>query len=122
MTAIKTPVVIGATTLYLGDCLDILPALGPVDAVVTDPPYHLTTGKKGGTGVMIAAEIVAAAREIKPIWLAGGLNPDNIAGIVRSFNPELVDVSSGIEVSPGVKDHASLAKFLGEVRTAREGI
>ena len=79
-------------------------------------------GKKGGTGVMIAAEIVAAAREIKPIWLAGGLNPDNIAGIVRSFNPELVDVSSGIEVSPGVKDHASLAKFLGEVRTAREGI
>jgi site-specific DNA-methyltransferase (adenine-specific) len=36
-----TPVVIGDATLYLGDCLEILPTLGPVDAVVTDPPYGI---------------------------------------------------------------------------------
>ena len=35
----SNPVRIGDATLYLGDCLDILPTLGPVDAVVTDPPY-----------------------------------------------------------------------------------
>ena len=49
------PVVIGAATLYLGDCRDILPTLGKVDAVVTDPPYGIgkdgqirTTGGNGG--------------------------------------------------------------------------
>jgi site-specific DNA-methyltransferase (adenine-specific)/modification methylase len=41
------PVHIGDATLYLGDCLDILPTLGPVDAVVTDPPYNY--GKDYGT-------------------------------------------------------------------------
>src|SRR6185369_17237195 len=39
------PVVIGGATLYLGDCLDVLPTLAPVDAVVTDPPYGV--GFKG---------------------------------------------------------------------------
>ncbi len=73
-------------------------------------------GKKGGTGVRISNDIVAAAREIRPLWLAGGLNPDNVAKVVRLFDPELIDVSSGIEVSPGVKDHAKLRKFLQEAR------
>ena len=40
------PVIIGRATLYLGDCRDILPTLGKVDAVVTDPPYGIGTGKK----------------------------------------------------------------------------
>jgi site-specific DNA-methyltransferase (adenine-specific) len=38
---VTEPVVIGDATLYLGDCLEILPTLGPVDAVVTDPPYGI---------------------------------------------------------------------------------
>ena len=41
------PVRIGDATLYLGDCLDILPTLGPVDAVVTDPPYGVNIGHHG---------------------------------------------------------------------------
>ena len=40
---------IGAATLYLGDCRDVLPTLGPVDAVVTDPPFGLGDRMKGGT-------------------------------------------------------------------------
>ena len=40
--------VIGDATLYLGDCLEILPTLGPVDAVVTDPPYGIDYGRSGG--------------------------------------------------------------------------
>lgn len=39
---------IGDCTLYLGDCRDILPTLGPVDAVVTDPPYGIAATWKGG--------------------------------------------------------------------------
>lgn len=41
---------IGDATLYLGDCRDILPTLGPVDAVVTDPPYGIAHKSGGGTG------------------------------------------------------------------------
>jgi site-specific DNA-methyltransferase (adenine-specific)/modification methylase len=41
--------IIGAATLYLGDCRDVLPTLGPVDAVVTDPPYGLADKLQGGT-------------------------------------------------------------------------
>ena len=44
------PVVIGNATLYLGDCRDILPTLGKVDAVVTDPPYGIADKWKGGSG------------------------------------------------------------------------
>ena len=42
---------IGNATLYLGDCRDILPTLGPVDAVVTDPPYGIAATWKGGFSV-----------------------------------------------------------------------
>jgi DNA modification methylase len=40
---------IGAATLYRGDCLDVLPTLGPVDAIVTDPPYHLLQASRSGS-------------------------------------------------------------------------
>ena len=43
------PVTIGAATLYRGDCLDVLPTLDPVDAIVTDPPYHLLQASRGGS-------------------------------------------------------------------------
>jgi DNA modification methylase len=42
---VSEPVVIGDATLYLGDCLEILPTLGPVDAVVTDPPYGINAAR-----------------------------------------------------------------------------
>ena len=44
------PVIIGRATLYLGDCRDILPTLGKVDAVVTDPPYGIAHKWQGGKG------------------------------------------------------------------------
>src|SRR3954468_22873183 len=43
------PVTIGAATLYRGDCLEVLPTLDPVDAIVTDPPYHLLQASRGGS-------------------------------------------------------------------------
>jgi DNA modification methylase len=47
-----TPVVIGNATLYLGDCLEILPTLPKVDAVITDPPYGINKdGQERSTGV-----------------------------------------------------------------------
>lgn len=79
-------------------------------------------GKTGGTGVTVSSEIVESAKSRKPLWLAGGLRPDNIGEIVRRYQPELIDISSGIEKSPGIKDHVKLRHLFEQVRAAREDI
>ncbi|MBN1523471.1 MAG: bifunctional indole-3-glycerol phosphate synthase/phosphoribosylanthranilate isomerase [Spirochaetales bacterium] len=66
---------------------------------------------RGGTGKEIPKELVEEARKIRPLWLAGGIGPENIALIVENFSPELVDVSSRLESEPGIKDHRKMEKF-----------
>jgi indole-3-glycerol phosphate synthase/phosphoribosylanthranilate isomerase len=78
--------------------------------------YH--NGASGGTGRRIDDELVEAAAARHPLWLAGGLNPDNIAALVRRYRPELVDASSGLETAPGIKDHELILRFIRRVRTA----
>ncbi|MEW5719320.1 MAG: phosphoribosylanthranilate isomerase [Chloroflexota bacterium] len=72
----------------------------------------------GGTGARgdwnIAAEI---AREF-PILLAGGLSAENVADAIRAVAPWGVDVSSGVERAPGLKDHAKVREFVKSVRLA----
>ena len=52
----------------------------------------------------------------KPLILAGGLNPENVAFAIRSVKPYAVDISSGVEISPGVKDHKKMKQLVEEVR------
>ena len=73
-------------------------------------------GAYGGTGKQIDEELVAAAGKTVPLWLAGGLTPENVGDIVRRFAPELVDVSSGVEAEAGRKDHEKIRRFLSEAR------
>lgn len=72
----------------------------------------------GGTGERISADILAQRSTALPLWLAGGLSPDNIAGIVRELRPELVDASSRLEASPGRKDYVLLERYFTEIRRA----
>jgi phosphoribosylanthranilate isomerase len=54
----------------------------------------------------------------KPIWLAGGLQPDNVAEAVQRFQPYAVDVSSGVESSPGHKDESRVRQFIINAKQA----
>jgi phosphoribosylanthranilate isomerase len=70
----------------------------------------------GGTGQMVDLTVAAAVAKAAPVLLAGGLTPDNVGDAMRVVRPYGVDVSSGVEISPGVKDHAKVRAFLDAVR------
>jgi indole-3-glycerol phosphate synthase/phosphoribosylanthranilate isomerase len=70
----------------------------------------------GGTGSRIPEELAREAGKIGPLWLAGGLRPENIGEVLDMLAPELVDASSGLEESPGRKDPARLKFFFEEIR------
>jgi phosphoribosylanthranilate isomerase len=86
------------------------PGLYPVSAFLLDTP----TKEHGGTGRVfdwnLAVEFKKRTR--KPLILSGGLNPENVAKAIQTVQPYAVDVSSGVEASPGRKDHARLRDFI----------
>lgn len=90
--------------------LDPLKALGA--AVLVEPRVP---GKLGGTGVPLSLDLARGARARlggHPMFLAGGLTAETVAEAVRVVRPDAVDVSSGVEQIPGIKDHRRMARFL----------
>ena len=70
----------------------------------------------GGNGVAFDWRLVAGRRWLRPWMLAGGLTPDNVAEAIRLTGARQVDVSSGVESAPGVKDAARIAAFVAATR------
>ena len=71
----------------------------------------------GGTGEKFNWDLAVAAQKFgKPIFLAGGLTPENVADAVKQVRPFAVDVSSGVESAPGKKDAAKVRAFIEAVR------
>nr|WP_275951034.1 phosphoribosylanthranilate isomerase [Desulfuromonas sp. AOP6] len=93
--------------------LSILPAYD-VSAFLLD---SYVAGSYGGTGQRFNWDIAAEAASRYPVILAGGLTPENVAAAVERVRPYAVDVSSGVECSPGRKDPDKVAAF---VRSAKK--
>jgi len=75
---------------------------------------------RGGTGTEVEASLAQAAARRLPLWLAGGIGPENVRKIVTELRPELIDASSRLEAEIGRKDPAKLAAFFREIAAACE--
>jgi phosphoribosylanthranilate isomerase len=76
-------------------------------------------GQYGGTGDTFNWDLAVEAQRLgRPIFLAGGLTPENVGTAVRKVRPYAVDVSSGVESAPGKKDHAKLPAFIKAAKAA----
>lgn len=73
-------------------------------------------GANGGTGRRF--DWAAVQKTSKPVVLAGGLDPDNVADAIATLRPAWVDVSSGIESAPGIKSAQKMDRFVAQVRQA----
>lgn len=80
---------------------------------------NYTPAQLGGTGTTFNWDIAVQARKLgRPIILAGGLTPENVADAVRKVRPYAVDVSSGVESAPGRKDPQKMAAFIRAAKSA----
>jgi phosphoribosylanthranilate isomerase len=80
----------------------------------------LVDGSEGGRGKSFRHDDLVALMPqiVKPVVLAGGLTPENVGAAIRTVRPFAVDVSSGVESAPGVKDHDLIRRFCAAVAEA----
>lgn len=76
--------------------------------------------RRGGTGILVDWKRAAAIARERRVVLAGGLTPLNVAEAIQAVRPFGVDVASGVEATPGVKDFDKVARFLASARAAFE--
>lgn len=74
--------------------------------------------RRGGTGTLVDWDRAAGIARSRPLVLAGGLRPENVAAAIAAVRPSGVDVSSGVERSPGVKDAGRVGRFFRNAREA----
>ena len=99
--------------------LDVVPAYEAVaEKILFDarPPKGAT--RPGGHGRAFDWTLLARVPRDKPVMLSGGLSPENVADAIRTVRPDAVDVSSGVEQSPGVKDAMKIEAFVKNARAA----
>jgi phosphoribosylanthranilate isomerase len=95
------------------------PSAWPASRYVVDAAV---AGQYGGTGTTADWTCAAALARQVPVMLAGGLCPENVADAVRRVRPLGVDVSSGVEIRPGVKSHPALRAFITVARQSSAGL
>jgi phosphoribosylanthranilate isomerase len=82
--------------------------------------FETDGSKKGGTGRTWAWEKLQVKKIKKPFIVTGGLTPMNVERAINILKPYAVDVSSGVEKSPGKKDHKLMEKFIRNAKNAKQ--
>ena len=95
-----------------GDLAAVLDYSFVADQILVDAKPPKSAVLPGGNGLSFDWRLVAQRRWLRPWMLAGGLTPANVAEAIRLTNARQVDVSSGVESAPGVKDPARIAQFV----------
>jgi len=117
---LSNTLLIGAVSAQLANDLDAVSRAAKLfDAVLLD---SFADGRYGGTGVVHDWELSKRVKQTiqpKPLILAGGLNPENVAEAVRTVEPYAVDVSSGVEQQPGIKSHQKIVEFIKNAKDVR---
>lgn len=110
--------VIKAARIRSGAELQALQAFRNVDFHLVDAHVE---GLRGGTGQTVDWSLLAGRQSEVPLILSGGLTPENVGDAVARVAPYAVDVASGTESAPGVKDHDKLRAF-GDAVAAASGV
>jgi phosphoribosylanthranilate isomerase len=135
VTGVASLVGLGAVQLHGGEPPEYADAIGrpvikallptDVDAMGQWPDRVLVLldaidpASRGGTGRIVDWDAAARAARRRPVLLAGGLTPENVSEAATRVRPFGVDVSSGVERSPGIKDHTRLRAFFEAVHGER---
>lgn len=98
--------------------VDRAAALPPEVTVLVDAHDPV---RRGGTGLRADWDLARALAARRPILLAGGLCAENVVDAMMQVAPWAVDVSSGLESAPGIKDHTKVADFFERVKCMEEG-
>ena len=99
-----------------GDLAGLDEVEAAADHLLLDARPPSGADRTGGHGLAFDWSLLAGRTFSKPWFLAGGLKPDNVADAVRATGAPMVDVSSGVETAPGVKDAGRIAAFIQAVR------
>ncbi len=110
---IKVLAVSGPDDLRGADAFD-----GVAEHLMFDAKAPPGASRPGGLGQSLDASLLAGRRFTRPWFLAGGLDPWNVTGAIAVSGAPMVDVSSGVERGPGLKDPALITSFLDAVRRA----
>lgn len=108
------PMIIKAIELKNND--DIHRALTYHAAALLVDTRH--AGLYGGTGITSNWNLASRLNSKKPLILSGGLNAENITEALKTIAPDALDINSGVETSPGKKDHKKLARLFDMIRTS----
>jgi phosphoribosylanthranilate isomerase len=79
-------------------------------------------GQHGGTGKTFDWTLAREAKQYGPVILSGGLTPEDVKEAIHRVSPYGVDVSSGVESAPGIKDHEKMRRFVAEARAEMGGL
>jgi phosphoribosylanthranilate isomerase len=108
-------------TLRVPSGMAVIPVVRAVGPALAGHPLILFEGPVSGVGSTSDWQSAAQLARTTQLVLAGGLNATNVADAIAAVRPFGVDVSSGVELSPGVKDPARIHEFVRRARAAANG-